>query len=324
MPNLQMLNLADVYAKADQATAMQQQATLRDLQTQQLLNQQRQDVGLSELAKRSFNSQTGEMDLNAMSRGAAEMGAYKPAMEFQEKATEAKAKKQTLTKEQANIMGQLADEKVVNDEQTYQRWLGQLNEFDPKAAQSFSQKFPNYSREAEPLLRQIGQQGMTSYQRQNLDVLRTTAQNKANKETDNMKASDTNAINANAARVLGFPFTTNPVTGEMQLGRLNPGQQQQFMALTELAATIRKNTGAAHAPAVNEAARRLRSVMPEIPAIPDYSNLLDGGQPSGPKLPSPTVGPNKGPVPIRSQAQWDALPSGSKYLRSDGQVATKP
>jgi len=234
MPNLQMLNLADVYAKADQAQAAQQQATLRDLQTQQLLNQQRQDVGLSNLAQQSVDPTTGELDLGAMSRGAAGLGAYEQASKFQGQAMENKKRKADMTKEQAMIMGQLADENVVNDEATYQRWMGQLNEFDPKAAATFVQKFPNYTKETVPLLRQIGQQGMTSFQRQQLAASERIAKLKADKE-GGLKASDSNALRAAIAESANVPFTQDAY-GNVTIGALDPEKSRKLDHAKELAA----------------------------------------------------------------------------------------
>lgn len=320
MPNIQMLNLADVYAKADAAKAAQQQATLRDLQIGTAQRQQQQEMGLSEIAQQSRNPETGEIDPDIMAAGAAARGYHEPALKYQGMATDAKTKKQALVKSRTDFMGQIA---YVNDQETLDEFHERFREFDPKAAAVFKEQYSVYNPEAIGAIKQRAMQGMSSYQRESLAAQERIAKQKADKETDYMKAADSNAIKGTVASILNIPFTTNPVTGDVQLGKLNPGQQQQLMAMTELAAKIRKKTGMPHSQAVNEAARRLRSVMPEIPAIPDYSNLLEG-QPSGPPLPSPTVGPNRGPVPIRSQAEWDALPSGSKYLRSDGKVATKP
>ena len=236
MPNLQMLNLADVYAKADQAQAAQQQATLRDLQTQQLLNQQRQDVGLSNLAQQSVDPTTGELDLGAMSRGAAGLGAYEQASKFQGQAMESKKRKADMTKEQAMIMGQLADENVVNDEATYQRWMGQLNEFDPRAAAAFSQKFPNYTKEAVPLLRQIGQQGMTSFQRNQLEAQRQIAKDRAAAKRDaGLKASDSNALRAAIAESANVPFTQDAY-GNVTISALDPEKNRKLNHAKKLAA----------------------------------------------------------------------------------------
>src|SRR3990172_4346 len=238
MPNLQMLNLADVYAKADAGRAAQQQSTLRDLQTQQLLNQQRQDVGLSNLAQQSVDPTTGELDLGAMSRGAAGLGAYEQASKFQGRAMENKKRKADMTKEQAAIMGQLADENVVNDEATYQRWMGQLNEFDPKAAAAFSQKFPNYTKEAVPLLRQIGQQGMTSFQRNQLEAQKQIAKDRAaaKRERDaRLKASDSNAFRAAIAESANVPFTQDAY-GNVTIGALDPEKSRKLDHAKELAA----------------------------------------------------------------------------------------
>jgi hypothetical protein len=269
MPNIQVLNLADIYAKADAARAAQQQSTLRDLQIGAAQRQQQQEMGLSDLARRAVNPETGELDLGAMSRGAAELGAYQQATQFQTQAGAARKQKMDLTKEQAEIMGQLADEDVVKDEATYQRWLGQLNEFDPKAGAVFTQKFPNYSKEAVPLLKQIGQQGMTSYQRQMLAIKDELARLKAEaKENVGMKASDTNALTRLAAQSLNLPFTPQP-DGSTLISALNP---QQASKLSSLLGRASQNFMAGrgrldHATALNNAMDELRGTFPDLPRV---------------------------------------------------------
>jgi hypothetical protein len=269
MPNIQMLNLADVYAKADVAKAAQQQATLRDLQIGAAQRQQQQELGLSDLAKQSVNPESGELDLGAMSRGAAGLGAYQQATQFQTQAGAARKQKMDLTKEQAVIMGQLADENVVNDEVTYQRWLGQLNEFDPKAGAAFAQKFPNYSKETVPILKQIGQQGMTSLQRTQLELKDLLARLKAEaKENTGMKASDTNALTRLAAQSLNLPFTPQP-DGSTLISALNP---QQASKLSSLLGRASQNYMAGkgkldHATAFNNAMDELRGTFPDLPRV---------------------------------------------------------
>lgn len=269
MPNIQILNLADVYAKADAAKAAQQQATLRDLQIGTAQRQQQQEMGLSDLARQSVSPETGELDLGAMSRGAAGLGAYKQATEFQTQAGAARKQKMDLTKEQAVIMGQLADENVVNDEATYQRWLGQLNEFDPNAGAAFAQKFPNYSPEAKPILKQIGQQGMTSFQRAQLEQRDEIARLKAEaKENTGMKASDTNALTRLAAQALNLPFTPQP-DGSTLISALNP---QQASKLSSLLGRASQNFMAGkgkldHATAFNNAMDELRGTFPDLPRV---------------------------------------------------------
>ena len=83
--------------------------------------------------------------------------------------------------------------------------------------------------------------------------------------------------------------------------------------------------------ATDQAMEELRQKMtPGVPGSffkrgsPFFDQPPKFNRPGAPGLPLPTLGANAGPKPVRSQAEFDALSRGAKYLGSDGQVRTKP
>ena len=76
---------------------------------------------------------------------------------------------------------------------------------------------------------------------------------------------------------------------------------------------------------INQLVNRAKGNLPEqVRLAKDYINsALLPYRRSGAVKPTPGGG-GGAPQPIRSQAEWDALPSGAKYLGSDGRGRTKP
>ena len=266
MPNIQMLNLADVYAKADAGQAAQQQATLRDLQIGTAQRQQQQEMGLSEIAQQSRNPETGEIDPDIMAAGAAARGYHEPALKYQGMATDAKTKKQALVKSRTDFMGQIA---YVNDQETLDEFHERFREFDPKAAAVFKEQYSVYNPESINAIKQKAMMGMTSYQRAQLESAERIAKLKAEaKENAGMKASDTNALTRLAAQSLNLPFTPQP-DGSTLISALNP---QQASKLSSLVGRASQNFMAGkgkldHATAFNNAMDELRGTFPDLPRV---------------------------------------------------------